>query len=222
MKKPRRLLLLLLCALMALSVSLPAVQAEPAYATLDDLPIVTVSRPDMAPFEIGIAVDGNLIRVSTPSGKNDFDQVSLSLRNNLEVNEQALKWDNKTKSYVLEVSDPGLLLPDALSRYSIILGGALEKDKKIDKQIAARSILWDFNAATGDFNRVVYTVQIGNNQNHALLYVADGRWFYIGGAQSSTESVFLTKKARPISRRLLSPPKQRGKFRDCPTWLRRL
>lgn len=196
MKKPRRLLLLLLCALMALSASLPAVQAEPAYATLDDLPIVTVSRPDMAPFEIGIAVDGNLIRVSTPSGKNEFDQVSLSLRNNLEVNEQALKWDNKTKSYVLEVSDPGLLSMDTLSRYSIILSAMLEKDKKIDKQIAARFILWDFNAATGDFNRVVYTVQIGDEQAHTLLRVADGRWFYIGGAQSSVESVFFDKEGK--------------------------
>lgn len=81
MKKLRPLLSLLLCALIMLGMIPLAAQAQPAYATLDDLPIVSVSRPDMTPIDVNIAVDGNLIRVSTPSGKKDFKQVFLAKRN---------------------------------------------------------------------------------------------------------------------------------------------
>ena len=176
------------------------------------MPLWTICLSLPCPVRIWRLLRLALLWIATISGyhpfrKNDFDQVSLSLRNNLEVNEQALKWDNKTKSYVLEVSDPGLLLPDALSRYSIILGGALEKDKKIDKQIAARSILWDFNAATGILTGSCIPCKLEITKTMRCYMAADG---FILVERKAARKVFLTKKARPISRRLLSPRNSAG------------
>lgn len=82
---------------------------------------------------------------------------------------------------MLDISNSTLLDQDVLSRYSIHLRNELKKDKKIDKKIDHRSLMWDFNAATGAFNRATYYITIKDKKDtypHLLVHIADGSWFY--------------------------------------------
>lgn len=176
MKNWKSFLSLLLCALMLLGMIPLMTQAQATpYATVDDLPIVTVLRPDMSPFDITITTDEKTIRVSTPSGKKDFDQVSLSLRTmSMKETDPVLKWDKKTKSYLWEIPDSFLdnftLNKEYLSSRSIVLTKELKKDKKIDKQINGRVLLWGFNADTGDLNQVLYIVTLKDKKDKKLTH----------------------------------------------------
>lgn len=186
-----RLLVTLLIMLAIMPVPAWAAQDDAAaapYQSLEELPYVTVSRPDMTGDSVQVTMDENKISVATPSGKSDFDPVTIRRRNaTFTGNEPAMKWTGgKTKAYTLKnpADQAGSLTKEQLDRCCVFMTDALKKDTKINQNLAARKLTWEYSMKTGAFIRCVYLVQLKdendkeNKKNYTLEHFADGGWRY--------------------------------------------